>query len=126
MAKKRIIGVIGLGHVGAHVAYSLAVQGIADELVLVDQEKQKLASEVQDLRDAAAYPSASSTSAIPAAMRRACRPQPRIPHRNFRIVCPPHPLTAPAVMPETRYFCAKKPTSMIGRNEMHATAPTRA
>lgn len=55
MAKKRIIGVIGLGHVGAHVAYSLAVQGIADELVLVDQEKQKLASEVQDLRDAAAY-----------------------------------------------------------------------
>ena len=55
MAKKRIIGVIGLGHVGAHVAYSLAVQGIADELVLVDQKEQKLASEVQDLRDAAAY-----------------------------------------------------------------------
>ena len=55
MAKKRIIGVIGLGHVGAHVAYSLAVQGIADELVLIDQKEQKLASEVQDLRDAAAY-----------------------------------------------------------------------
>ena len=46
---------IGLGHVGAHVAYSLAVQGIADELILVDQNAQKVASEVQDLRDAAAY-----------------------------------------------------------------------
>ena len=55
MTKKRVLGVIGLGHVGAHVAYSLAVQGIADELVLVDQNEQKLKSEVQDLRDAAAY-----------------------------------------------------------------------
>ena len=55
MSKKRVLGVIGLGHVGAHVAYSLAVQGIADELVLVDKNEQKLASEVQDLRDAAAY-----------------------------------------------------------------------
>ena len=55
MTKKRLVGVIGLGHVGAHVAYSLAVQGIADELVLVDQNQQKLQSEVQDLRDAAAY-----------------------------------------------------------------------
>ena len=50
--KTRKVGVIG---VGAHVAYSLAVQGIADELVLVDMTEQKLTSEVQDLRDAAAY-----------------------------------------------------------------------
>ena len=55
MTKKRVLGVIGLGHVGAHVAYSLAVQGIADDLVLVDQNELKLKSEVQDLRDAAAY-----------------------------------------------------------------------
>ena len=55
MAKKRILGVIGLGHVGAHVAYALAVQGIADELILIDKNAQKLASEIQDLRDAAAY-----------------------------------------------------------------------
>ena len=34
--KTRKVGIIGLGHVGAHVAYSLAVQGIADELVLMD------------------------------------------------------------------------------------------
>ena len=53
--KTRKVGIIGLGHVGAHVAYSLAVQGIVDELVLVDMNEQKVASEVQDLRDAAAY-----------------------------------------------------------------------
>ena len=53
--KTRKIGIIGLGHVGAHVAYSLAVQGIADQLVLVDQNTQKAKSECQDLRDSAAY-----------------------------------------------------------------------
>ena len=53
--KTRKIGIIGLGHVGAHVAYSLAVQGIADQLVLVDQNAQKVKSECQDLRDSAAY-----------------------------------------------------------------------
>ena len=37
MAKKRVLGVVGMGHVGAHVAYALAIQGIADELVLVDR-----------------------------------------------------------------------------------------
>ena len=55
MVQKRVLAVIGLGHVGAHVAYALAIQGIADELVLVDMNQQKVASEVQDLRDAAAY-----------------------------------------------------------------------
>lgn len=53
--KTRKVGIIGLGHVGAHVAYSLAIQGIADELVLLDMNDKKLASEVQDLRDAVAY-----------------------------------------------------------------------
>lgn len=53
--KTRKVGVIGLGHVGAHVAYSLIIQGIASELVLVDLKESKLASEVQDLRDAQMY-----------------------------------------------------------------------
>ncbi|MCI2055741.1 MAG: L-lactate dehydrogenase [Oscillibacter sp.] len=53
--KTRKVGVIGLGHVGAHVAYSLAVQGICDELVLVDMNSEKCNSERQDLADAAAY-----------------------------------------------------------------------
>lgn len=53
--KTRKVGIIGLGHVGAHVAYSLAVQGICDELVLVDKNEQKVISEAQDLRDSVAY-----------------------------------------------------------------------
>ncbi len=53
--KLRKVAVLGLGHVGAHVAYSLAVQGICDELVLLDMNEKKVASECQDLRDAAAY-----------------------------------------------------------------------
>ncbi len=53
--KTRKAGVVGMGHVGAHAAYALAVQGIVDELVLVDLDGQKAASECQDLRDAAAY-----------------------------------------------------------------------
>lgn len=53
--KKRICGIIGLGHVGAHVAFALAMQGIADELILVDINHSKRDSEVQDLRDSAAY-----------------------------------------------------------------------
>lgn len=55
MNKQRKVGIIGLGHVGAHVAYTLCVRAIADELVLVDINNKKLASECQDLRDAVAY-----------------------------------------------------------------------
>lgn len=51
----RTVGVIGLGHVGAHVAYTLAMEGIADRLILVDNNEQKVISECQDLRDAVAY-----------------------------------------------------------------------
>ena len=51
----RKVGVLGLGHVGAHVAYSLIIQGIVSELVLVDPKAGKLVSEVQDLRDAQMY-----------------------------------------------------------------------
>ena len=55
MNKKRIVGIIGVGHVGAHVAYSLAVQGIADEIVLVDMERKKVECECQDVMDAVSY-----------------------------------------------------------------------
>ena len=53
--KLRKVGIIGVGHVGAHVAFSLVTQGIVDELVLVDINKQKAISERQDLLDATAY-----------------------------------------------------------------------
>ena len=44
----RRVGIIGVGHVGAHCAFSLAAQGIVDELVLVDTNRQKAISECQD------------------------------------------------------------------------------
>jgi L-lactate dehydrogenase len=49
------VGVLGTGHVGAHVANALALQGIADELYLVDRDEAKLKAEVQDLNDALAF-----------------------------------------------------------------------
>lgn len=55
------IGIIGMGHVGAHVANSLILQGIADELYVCDicsgeeDNSQKLAAEVQDLNDSLAF-----------------------------------------------------------------------
>lgn len=49
--KPRKIAIAGVGHVGAHVASSLATQGICDEIILIDKDQQKVASEVQDLRD---------------------------------------------------------------------------
>lgn len=43
--------IIGMGHVGAHIMYALAVQGLVDEIVLVDSNEQKAVSECQDLFD---------------------------------------------------------------------------
>lgn len=51
----RKIGVVGQGHVGAHVANSLLMQGIADELYLCDINEAKVTSEVQDLRDSLSF-----------------------------------------------------------------------
>lgn len=55
MMKKRVIGVIGLGHVGAHVAFTLGVTGAADIVKLCDVREQKLISERQDLMDAVRF-----------------------------------------------------------------------
>lgn len=55
------IGIIGMGHVGAHVANSLVLQGIADELYMTEicsgehSRQAKLDAEVQDLGDSLAF-----------------------------------------------------------------------
>ncbi|MFT8649543.1 MAG: L-lactate dehydrogenase [Bifidobacterium psychraerophilum] len=49
------IGIIGLGHVGPHVANSLILQGVADQLLLCDTNEEKLAAEVQDLNDSTVF-----------------------------------------------------------------------
>ena len=49
--KKRMVGIVGVGHVGAHVAFNLGMMGIADEVLLCDLKESKVTSEVQDLND---------------------------------------------------------------------------
>lgn len=49
------VGIIGAGHVGAHTAYALAIQGIADEIVLTDLNEHKSSSERQDLFDTGVF-----------------------------------------------------------------------
>ncbi len=55
MSSQRKIGIIGLGHVGAHVANSLLLQGITDELYLCGLHDQKVISEAQDLHDSLSF-----------------------------------------------------------------------
>ncbi|MDO4837722.1 MAG: L-lactate dehydrogenase [Clostridia bacterium] len=55
MSAQRKIGIIGLGHVGAHVANSILLQGIADELYLCGLHDQKVISEAQDLHDSLSF-----------------------------------------------------------------------
>ena len=55
MCSIKKVGIIGLGHVGAHVANSLLLQGIADELYFVGAHDQKVISEAQDLHDSLSF-----------------------------------------------------------------------
>ena len=52
MFNKRTVGIIGAGHVGSHTAYSIASQGIADEIILTDINHEKAESECRDIFDA--------------------------------------------------------------------------
>lgn len=51
------VGIIGVGHVGAHVLYTLALQGLADEFVLVDLDSnlRKVQSERRDVLDSTEF-----------------------------------------------------------------------
>lgn len=52
--KKRKIAVLGTGNVGATVAYTLTLSGLASEIVLVDINKEKAEGEALDLTQCAA------------------------------------------------------------------------
>ena len=45
------VGIIGLGHVGADVAYTLCTKGQVDELVLIDKKEDKVFAEYLELND---------------------------------------------------------------------------
>ena len=49
MLANRKIVIIGAGHVGSHCAYALAIQGICDEIVLVDKDRTKAKSHSMEI-----------------------------------------------------------------------------
>lgn len=55
MSQARRVGIVGVGHVGPHVANSLLLQGLADEIYLCDVNTKKTASEAQDLSDSVGF-----------------------------------------------------------------------
>lgn len=55
IVKLRKVGIIGLGHVGAHVLCDLVNQGIADEIVLIDIDREKAECEAMDINASMAY-----------------------------------------------------------------------
>lgn len=53
--KVRKVAIIGTGHVGSHVAFSLATQGEVDTLYMVDIDTQKAIAQATDVLDAVSY-----------------------------------------------------------------------
>lgn len=52
---QRSVGIVGLGRIGSRCAYSLALSGAADDLVLYDIDGKRANSEASDIGDAVAY-----------------------------------------------------------------------
>jgi L-lactate dehydrogenase len=55
MSIKRSVGIAGMGRIGSRCAYSLALSGVADELVLLDLDEKRAVGEASDIADAVAY-----------------------------------------------------------------------
>ncbi|MGM9933767.1 MAG: L-lactate dehydrogenase, partial [Clostridium sp.] len=53
--KTRKVVIIGSGNVGSHCAFSLALQGICDEIVMIDKIEKKANAEAVDLSDTVSY-----------------------------------------------------------------------
>lgn len=55
MFKTRKVGIVGVGHVGSHCALTLALQGVADDIKLVDIDNQKAISQGIDCMDTVTF-----------------------------------------------------------------------
>lgn len=53
--KTRKIVIVGSGNVGSHCAFSLALQGICDEIIMIDKLENKANAEAVDLSDTVSY-----------------------------------------------------------------------
>lgn len=53
--KTRKVAIIGTGNVGSHCAFSLALQGVCDEIIFIDKNEVKANAEAVDLSDTISY-----------------------------------------------------------------------
>ena len=53
--KTRKIAIIGAGHVGSHAGYSLASQGLVENIIYIDIDKKKALSQALDIFDSIVY-----------------------------------------------------------------------
>lgn len=53
--KRRKFVLIGAGHVGSHVGYALAAQGLSEEIVFIDIDEKKAFSQALDIFDSTVY-----------------------------------------------------------------------
>lgn len=49
MLQRRVVGVVGTGHVGVAAAYALFIKGLASELILIDKDVRRAEGEAMDL-----------------------------------------------------------------------------
>lgn len=61
MSEHRKIAVIGAGHVGSHCAQALCWRWCAQEIVLIDKEKEKAIAQAMDIADSLSFPAADIT-----------------------------------------------------------------
>jgi len=57
------IGIVGTGNVGAAAAFAMVMRGVADRLVLVDEQKEYVAAQAEDLLHATPFASSSHIGA---------------------------------------------------------------
>jgi len=49
MLQRRVVGLVGTGHVGVAAAYALFIKGLASELILIDKDARRAEGEAMDL-----------------------------------------------------------------------------
>ena len=55
ISKNRKVAIVGTGLVGSSTAFSLITQGVCDEVVMIDINKEKALGEVMDLKHCIEY-----------------------------------------------------------------------
>jgi len=49
MRQRRVVSLVGTGHVGVAAAYALFIKGLASELILIDKDARRAEGEAMDL-----------------------------------------------------------------------------